>query len=45
MISTSKKKRASSLIWEAWQKGHALKDFPEELEPSNRLEAYQIQME
>ena len=45
MISTSKKKRASSLIWGAWQTGHALKDFPEELGPSNRLEAYQIQME
>ena len=39
------KKRASSLIWEAWQNGHALKDFPEDLAPSNRLEAYQIQME
>ena len=45
MISNSKKKQASSLIWEAWQNGHALKNFPEELEPSNRLEAYQIQME
>ena len=45
MISKSKKKRASSLIWEAWQNGHALKDFPEDLAPSNRLEAYQIQME
>lgn len=45
MISKSKKKRASSLIWEAWKKGHALKYFPVELEPSNRSEAYQIQME
>ncbi len=45
MISKSKQKRASTLIWEAWQKGYALNDFPENLGPSNRLEAYQTQME
>ena len=44
-IGKNRKKEASNVIWAAWQNGYALTEFPKDLFPMTRSEAYRIQLE
>ena len=34
---------AASLIWDSWERGNKINDFPRNVSPNSRKEAYEIQ--